>query len=206
MEKEIEKILEMIRLAHRLKVEGRHCWYNDGRRESVAEHVWCMAFMAMLVAPHLSYKVDMEKVLKMVIVHDLVEAIVGDTPFFLSATPDGKAAKQAKEKAAMEGIHEILSNATGDEIKSLWLEYEAKETPEAKFCGALDKLEANIQHNNSPIDTWTEKDQMRAFQIAHYCQFDPILSLLHDKTVQESICKMESAGIDTKLLRAKTPE
>jgi len=202
MELKLDRILKMIYLSHNLKTEGRHCWYHDGRRESVAEHVWCVSFMALLLAPHISQKVDMEKVLKMIIVHDLVEVEAGDTPFFLSETPEGKKLKHEKETRAMQSIHALLDSPTGDEIKALWLEYEEKKTAEARFCAALDKLEASIQHNNSPTATWTEKDQKRAFQIDGYCAFDPVLKQLNDMVVGEAMEKLEKAGIDSAKIKA----
>ncbi len=202
MDNSLDRILKMIYLSHKLKTEGRHCWHNDGRRESVAEHVWCMSFMAMLLSPHLSYKVDMEKVLKMIIVHDLVEAEAGDTPFYISDTPEGKAMKVEKEEIAMQNIQKLLESDTGTEIRELWTEFENRETPEARFCVALDKLEASIQHNNSPIETWTEKDQQRTFQIEHFCAVDPVLAQLNRMVIEQATMKMEKAGIDANKIKA----
>lgn len=78
----IKKILKFLALSEKLKSELRHSWLSNGRRESVAEHSWQMAIMSMLIHPHLEKPVDLEKTLKMILVHDLVESITGDTPFF----------------------------------------------------------------------------------------------------------------------------
>jgi putative hydrolase of HD superfamily len=75
-------ILDVLRLVERLKLEPRHSWLSDGGRESVAEHTWQMALLAMLVHRHLAQPVDLERTLKLVLVHDLVEAEAGDVPFF----------------------------------------------------------------------------------------------------------------------------
>lgn len=75
-------ILQVIALAEKLKYEMRHSWLSNGRQESVAEHTWRMSLMAILVEPYLDQKVNIEKLLKMVIIHDLVEAEAGDIPAF----------------------------------------------------------------------------------------------------------------------------
>lgn len=75
-------ILQVIALAEKLKYEMRHSWLSNGRQESVAEHTWRMSLMAVLVQPYLDKTVQMEKLLKMVIIHDLVEAEAGDIPAF----------------------------------------------------------------------------------------------------------------------------
>ncbi len=202
MTEELQKILKLIYLSQNLKSEERHCWFEDGRRESVADHIWCMSLMAILLVPHLSKKANLEKILKMTIIHDLVEAEAGDTPFFLSESKEGKAAKLEKETRAIENIKKMLASATGNEIYDLWMEFEARETYEAKICTALDKLEANIQHNSSPIQTWTDKDQMRAFQIAKFCQIDPILQELNQIVEGQSATKLQNAGIDVERVKA----
>ena len=81
MKRDIENILSFLKLSERLKCELRHSWLSNGRQESVAEHSYQMALMAILIHPHLDQKPNLEKTLKMALVHDLVEAIVGDVPF-----------------------------------------------------------------------------------------------------------------------------
>ena len=86
-----EKTLGFLSLAERLKRELRHSWLSDGRRESVAEHTWFMALMALLTHRRLEQPVSLERVLSMAIVHDLAEVEVGDIPYF--ETGDRKAKK-----------------------------------------------------------------------------------------------------------------
>lgn len=77
----IQQILESYKLIDRLKDELRHSWLSTGRQESVADHSWGMCLLAVLAAPHLDNQVDIAKVLKMIVCHNLVEALVGDIPF-----------------------------------------------------------------------------------------------------------------------------
>jgi len=99
-------ILDFYRLAERLKRELRHSWLSDGRRESVAEHSWSMSLLALLAHRHLEQPVEIERVLKMIIIHDLVEALAGDVPFF--ETGDRKLAKAARERDAIAEIRSRL--------------------------------------------------------------------------------------------------
>src|SRR5512138_2148060 len=139
MENTIQEILQVLQLAERLKFELRHSWLSNGRQESVAEHTWQMGLMAVLMYRHLEHDVDMERALKMILVHDLIEAEAGDVPFF--ETGARKAAKPDKERAAIEKIRGMLDPATGQEVYELWHEFENGETLEAKFAKALDNLE-----------------------------------------------------------------
>ena len=136
------RILEFLALSERLKLELRHSWLSDGRQESVAEHSWQMALMALLVHRHLAEPVDIGRVLKMVLVHDLVEAEVGDVPFF--ATGERKTGKAERERQAIRSIRDRLPGPTGQEIHDLWHEYEDRKTPESRFAGALDHWNAAI--------------------------------------------------------------
>src|SRR5215470_13295866 len=96
---QVARILDFLALSERLKLELRHSWLSDGRRESVAEHSWQMALMALLVHRQLAAPVDLGRVLKLVLVHDLVEAEVGDVPFF--DTGERKQNKAAREREAI---------------------------------------------------------------------------------------------------------
>ena len=150
---DVRTLLEFLALAERLKTELRHSWLSDGRQESVAEHCWQMALMAMLVHPELEQPVDLGRTLRMILTHDLVEALTGDVPFFDRS--ERKAQKPAREQAAIAEIRARLGEPVGGEIHDLWQEFEAKQTPEAKFATALDHLEVQIQHNLAGMESWT---------------------------------------------------
>jgi putative hydrolase of HD superfamily len=192
---EIRTILDFLALAERLKCELRHSWLSNGRQESVAEHSWQMALMAMLMHRHLERPVDLGKTLKMILTHDLVEAEVGDVPYFDRS--ERKAMKAARERAAIELIRTRLGGATGQEIYDLWHEYEAKQTLEAKFAGALDHLEVQAQHNLADIRTWTPIEYDLVYtKMDQACAHDPYLAAFCEAVKEQSEAKMRKAGID----------
>jgi putative hydrolase of HD superfamily len=192
---EIRTILDFLALAERLKCELRHSWLSNGRQESVAEHSWQMALMAMLMHRHLEGPVDLGKTLKMILTHDLVEAEVGDVPYFDRS--ERRAKKAARERAAIELIRTRLGGATGQEIYDLWHEYEAKQTLEAKFAGALDHLEVQAQHNLADIRTWTPIEYDLVYtKMDQACAHDPFLAAFCEAVKEQSEAKMRKAGID----------
>ena len=147
MDNVVISILNLLSLAEKLKSELRHSWLSSGRRESVAEHSWQMALMALLVHRHLEKPVDLEHTLKMILIHDLVEAEAGDIPFF--ETGSRKDQKSHREQKAIEEIRNMIDPQTGQEFYNLFQEFELSETPEAKLAKALDNLEVQIQHNHA---------------------------------------------------------
>jgi len=104
----IQTILKLLELCERLKFELRHSWLSNGRRESVAEPAWQMALMAMVLHRHLEHQVDLERSPKMVLIHDLVEVVAGDIPFF--ETGSRQEAKASREREAIETIRGICVN------------------------------------------------------------------------------------------------
>src|SRR5215475_13488912 len=133
MEKQVESILKVLKLAERLKFELRHSYTSSGRQESVAEHTWRMALMAVLIEPLLKQKVDSARLLKMIILHDLVEAEAGDVSALdVLRDPSLRAHKQERERKAIENLRSMLRDTNGQEIYSLFYEFEARETYESK--------------------------------------------------------------------------
>lgn len=188
-------ILDFLRLSEGLKRELRHSWLSDGRHESVAEHSWQMALMAILVHPHLDEPVDLGRTLEMIVVHDLVEALVGDVPFF--DTSERKQLKREREAAAIEEIKERLGEPTGTRIKTLFLEFEERVTPEARFAGALDNLEVQIQHNLADVATWTPAEYALIYdKIERPCAYDPFLTALARAIQAEAEAKLRAGGIE----------
>ena len=142
------ELLEILRVAEKLKCSTRHCYTSSGRHESVAEHSWRIALMAMLIAPEFP-EADMNKVIRMCLIHDLGEAFTGDIPAF-----DKTAADAEKEDAVFDAWVQTLPESTRLEFTALLDEMNALKTLEAKIYKALDKTEALIQHNESDIATW----------------------------------------------------
>src|SRR5918998_32100 len=125
---QLEGILEFLRSAERLKTVPRSGWTSEGHRESVAEHTWRLALMAMLLYAH-APDVDLARLLKMCLIHDLGEAIGGDVPAPLQTASAGKS---ARERADLAELVSPLPGALRDEITGRWDEYEAAATPEAR--------------------------------------------------------------------------
>ena len=142
------ELLEILSVAEKLKCNTRHCYTSSGRHESVAEHSWRIALMAMLIAPEFP-EADMNKVIRMCLIHDLGEAFTGDIPTFWKTEADTE-----KEDAVFDRWVQTLPQETGEEFSALLTEMNALETVEAKIYKALDKMEAVIQHNESDIATW----------------------------------------------------
>jgi putative hydrolase of HD superfamily len=139
---ELERTLIFLREAERLKNVYRTSWTSGGQRESVASHTWRLCLMALIFAREFE-GVDFGRLVKICIVHDLGEAIGGDIPAIhqTSAAP-----KSSQERRSLVSLAEPLPEALKEEIVSLWDEYEAAATLEAKIAKALDKLETMLQH------------------------------------------------------------
>ena len=144
--------LEILHIAERLKDTPRHCTTAKGRTESVAEHSWRVSLMALLLRPEFP-DADMDKVVQMCIIHDLGECFTGDIPTFLKTDADRKT-----EDSLLRQWVQTMPPETAAELSALYAEMEAQVTTEAKIYKALDKLEALIQHNESPLDTWSENE------------------------------------------------
>ena len=192
---EARTILEFLAVAEGVKRELRHSWLSDGRRESVAEHSWQMALMAMVVHPHLEVRVDLCRALKMILVHDLAEAETGDVPVF--ETGARKAAKPARERAAMEGVRARLGDPAGQEIHDLWHDYETTASNEPKLARALNHLEVQIQHNLADLSTWEAVEYALVYtKMDRSCAFDPVLAALCQAVKAEAEAKMAAGGVD----------
>lgn len=143
-----DELLNAMHVAERLKDTPRHCYTSGGRRESVAEHSWRMTLMAYFVSDEYP-EADLNKVLKMCLIHDLGECFTGDIPVFKKTAGDEK-----REEALLDDWVRSLPEPFCSEMSALYKEMAARETLEAKIYKAMDSLEAVIQHNESDIATW----------------------------------------------------
>ena len=144
--------LEILHVAERLKDTPRHCTTTKGRRESVAEHSWRISLMAMLLR-HEFPELDIDKVVDMCLIHDLGECFTGDIPAFMKTDSD----RQTEDSLLHQWVVSLPPEVSKD-LAALYEEMDAQQSGEAKLYKALDKLEAIIQHNESPIDTWAEHE------------------------------------------------
>lgn len=126
---------------------------DGSRRENTAEHSWHLGLMAMILAEHANEPVDPLRVMKMVLIHDVVEIDADDTFCY---DPEGMATKEEKEQKAAERLFALIPDPEGSELKALWEEFEARETPEAKFAAALDRVQPVLANYLTGGGTWRE--------------------------------------------------
>lgn len=186
---ELDGVLEFLRAAERLKTVTRSGWTSTGHQESVAEHTWRLALMAMLLYGH-DPAVDLARLLKMCLVHDLGEALGGDVPAPLQA---GAPAKSARERDDLLALVAPLPEALRGEITKLWDEYEAAATLEARLAKGLDKLETILQHTQGR----NPEDFDYAFNLAYgrqYTGHDPVLRALRERLDEATARRAGPAG------------
>jgi putative hydrolase of HD superfamily len=126
---------------------------NRSRKENSAEHSWHLAMFARVLSEH-AEGVDALHVVKLLLVHDIVEIDAGDSPIHVAGKD--KALLEQEEKAAAERIFGLLPLKQGEELLALWLEFEAAETSEARFAKALDRLQPLLLNTLTDGGTWTE--------------------------------------------------
>ena len=182
-----EKLLEILSKAAELKIATRHCYTSENRRESVADHSWRMALMAMLLSGEAEFqKVDMDKVIRMSLIHDLGEAFTGDIPTFEKTQEDAE-----KEETLLQEWIGSFPSPQKEEWVNLLREMEEMNTLEAKTYKALDKLEAVISHNESDIATWLPLEYELQFtygkENVEFSEYLKALSKCIDKWTDEKI-------------------
>ena len=186
---EIRAYLEFLNLAEKLKCNTRHSYTSSGRHESVAEHSWRLALMAYLLRDEFP-EADIDKVIRMCLFHDMVEAVTGDIPCFEKTAGD-----EAAEETAVSRLLKRLPAPYGREVELLFEEMRKQETTEARLYKALDKLEALIQHNEADISTWLplEYDLQMTYGTGE-CSFSEYLHRLRDAVREDSAQKIEEAS------------
>lgn len=200
-------LLAFFRTIEELKRTPRTGWLDRGipasETESVADHTLLTALIAWTLAMD-DPSLDADRVLKLAVVHDIAEAIVGDIPpyapeeipdgsdpdalrtFFSvrkKASPEAEATKHAAEQRAAEELFAMLPDHVGQELRTLWEEYESRSTPEARFVKDVDRLEAFLQsrsyaksHPEAPLVGFTD---MALKAIEH-----PVLRAIRDKELE----------------------
>ena len=133
----------------------RNLIIDGSRRENDAEHSWNLAMLAMLFEEYSTEKVNIERVLKIALVHDLVEVYAGDT---FAYDAKGNEDKLQREIESANKLFGILDPVQGAEIRALWDEFEAKETPESKYANAIDRIQPLINNYMTNGHTWKECD------------------------------------------------
>jgi len=144
----------------RLKSVLRRTRLVDGsRHENSAEHSWHLAILAMILADAADADVDQGRVLRMLLVHDIIEVDAGDTFAFDTA---GYLDKEERERAAADRLFGLLPDDQRDELRSLWEEFEAEQTPDARFAVALDRFQPLLLNYYGGGGSWREHGITRA--------------------------------------------
>ncbi|MCM1157488.1 MAG: HD domain-containing protein [Bacteroidales bacterium] len=152
LQKQFDFVLEL----DKLKSVKRQSYVADGsRRENDAEHSWHLALMAMLFNEYANEQTDMLQVMKMVLIHDAVEIDAGDTYAYDEA---GNATKRQREEKAADRIFSLLPEDQAGEMRELWEEFEANETPEARFANALDRVQPIMLNDWTGGKAWREHE------------------------------------------------
>ena len=185
---EPRQLLNILTVAERLKDTTRHCYTSGGRHESVAEHCWMMTLMAFMMKEEFP-EADMDKVIRMCIIHDLGEAFTGDIPSF-----DKTAADEEKEASLLSDWVRSLPEEKAEEMLALYQEMEQRQTPEARIYKAIDGLEAVIQHNFSDISTWLPNEYtLNRTYARERVGFSPFLTELREEMRKDTVRKIEDA-------------
>ncbi|MGJ1420674.1 HD domain-containing protein [Sphingobacterium spiritivorum] len=151
---ELLKQIDFIKEIDKIKyIQRKTKLFNSDRNENDAEHSWHLALMAIVLAEHSNEKIDLLKVLKMVLIHDIVEIDAGDTFIY---DMQKNHSNTDEERRAANRIFGLLPVEQGEELIAIWEEFEAGETPEAKFARAMDRLEPLLQNSSNNGGTWNE--------------------------------------------------
>lgn len=122
-------------------------------REDDAQHSWHISLMAVILEEYSNEKIDILKVIKMLLIHDLVELYAGDTFCY---DVEGNAGKRERELKAADKIYGMLDKGKGEELRSLWDEFEAMESPEALFAASMDRIQPMLNNYYNDGGTWKE--------------------------------------------------
>ena len=156
-------------------VSRRTLLLDRSRRENDAEHSWHIAVMSAIFSDFAREPVDTDRAVRMCLVHDLVEIYAGDTFAYDRA---GYADKAAREAAAADRVFSMLPGGRGGELRALWEEFDAMETPDAKYAACMDRLQPFLHNTLTGGHTWVEgrvsRSQVEA-RMAVIMDFMPML-------------------------------
>ncbi len=187
---EPKTLLSILHQAEKLKCTTRHADTSTGRRESVADHSWRLSLMAMLVSDAFP-RLDIDRVIRMCLIHDLGESFTGDIPAF-----DKNEGHRSREKAQLAAWVDGFPEPARTEFRGLLAEMDALETDEARLYKALDNLEAVIQHNESDISTWLPLEyELQLTYGADKVRFSPYLQELKGEIDQVTRRKIREEGV-----------
>ncbi len=195
-------LTDFFTICEKLECEYRLTKMSDGNYQAVASHSWNMAMMAIALRPYLKNNIDMERVLKLCILHDLPEAIAHDVPLH-EQTATNKQAKQKHEKDAINTITNLLHDKS---IDNLFNEYELRQSPESNFVKLLDILDTTIQHmcakDLSYVGTYNDNFYWKLFfsdEFANRFNYEPKLRSVYNEIKHRVTARLKNElGIDAK--------
>ncbi|HJB34993.1 MAG TPA: HD domain-containing protein [Candidatus Blautia merdipullorum] len=156
MDERLKKQMDFLLEADKLKFITRQTYLSDGKRkENDGEHSWHLALMAVLLSEYSNEKIDLVKVITMVLIHDMVEIDAGDTYAYDAV---GNQSKREREVKAADRIFNILPQDQAEKFRQLWEEFEAYETPEAKFAHVCDNVQPLMLNDATDGLAWREHD------------------------------------------------
>jgi len=150
LQKQVDFIHEIDKIKY---IQRKTRLFNSDRTENDAEHSWHLAVMALVLSGHSNETIDLLKVIKMLLIHDLVEIDAGDVFLYDTATSH---TNTAAELAAAKRIFGLLPQNQAEELILIWEEFEAGETAESKFARAMDRFEPLLQNRSNQGGTWKE--------------------------------------------------
>lgn len=162
----LEKQLQFLREIDRLKTVVRQSPLLDrSRKENSAEHSWHLALYALVLSEYASGPVDTQRVMRMLLLHDVVEIDVGDFPIHGGSSAAWQAEQEDK---AAQRLFGLLPSPQGDEFLALWREFEQAESEDARFAKALDRFQPLLINVFTGGGTWTESGVSREQVLARY--------------------------------------
>ena len=183
------KLLELMNTAERLKNATRHCYTSQGRHESVAEHCWMAMLMAFFMRDEFP-EADMDKVMKMLLIHDMGEAFTGDIPTFNKTDEH-----EQREERLLDKWVDSLPQPYKAELSELYAEMEELSTLEAKIYKSIDGMEAVVQHNLSDISTWIPLEyELNLTYAQERVGFSPYLTELRNEMRLDTEEKIKGAA------------
>lgn len=181
------QLIKFLGVIEKLKCNTRHSWTSSGRQESVAEHSWRLAVMAMLCADEYPH-IDANKLIKMCLIHDFGEAVTGDVPSFLKTDEN-----ERDEASAISSLLAMLPDGTAEELRELFCEMDAMKSDEARLCKALDNMEGVLSHNEAPLSTWIPLErELNLTYGEDKAEFSPWTKQFRDLLRADSIRKLET--------------
>ena len=182
---EARELLKAMAVAVRLKDTTRHCYTEKGRHESVAEHCWMAALMAFFLQDEFP-EADMDKVIRMCLIHDLGEAFTGDIPTFEKTEEN----ERTEEQLLREWVA-ALPKVCRDEMTALYDEMERRESLESRIYKAIDHQQAVTQPNFSDLSTWIPREyELNKTYGDDKVAFSPYLTALREEVRQDTLRKI----------------